>query len=318
MKPPFPFFGGKSRWAPQVWDRLGAVDVYAEPFAGSLAVLLGNPHPARREVVSDTNGLICNFWRALASDPEALAHHADYPTIHQDLTARHAWLQNWAVKKSACLSEDPHYYDAKAAGWWVWGISLWIGSSWCLGRERLLKGEGAGQENEVNRTDKRPFINNKIGGRGIARQRLGWQSEEQDERLGPLFKQLAKRLRNVVVLNRDWSSAVTPTVLGGAGPTRLSQGIFLDPPYRTDGRRRVLYSSDSAGTSDESAESSYQWAVGNGERYRVVYCCHKDDFPVPDNWEVLTKEFHGHSVSRAGTEDCLMFSPACGRQGELL
>lgn len=39
LKAPFPWFGGKSRVAPQVWERFGDVDNYVEPFAGSLAVL---------------------------------------------------------------------------------------------------------------------------------------------------------------------------------------------------------------------------------------------------------------------------------------
>ena len=40
---PFPYFGGKSRIAHLVWERFGDVPNYVEPFAGSLAVLLGRP-----------------------------------------------------------------------------------------------------------------------------------------------------------------------------------------------------------------------------------------------------------------------------------
>jgi DNA adenine methylase len=40
------YFGGKSRVAPQVWERFGDVANYVEPFAGSLAVLLGRPTDA--------------------------------------------------------------------------------------------------------------------------------------------------------------------------------------------------------------------------------------------------------------------------------
>jgi hypothetical protein len=29
------------------------------------------------------------------------------------------------------MMRDPHFYDTKIAGWWVWGISQWIGSGWC-------------------------------------------------------------------------------------------------------------------------------------------------------------------------------------------
>lgn len=43
LRAPFPWFGGKRRVAAQVWEALGAVDNYVEPFAGSLAVLLERP-----------------------------------------------------------------------------------------------------------------------------------------------------------------------------------------------------------------------------------------------------------------------------------
>ena len=129
---PFPWFGAKRRWADLVWQRFGDdLGAYVEPFAGSLAVLLHRPEPVPREVVCDTDGALCNFWRAIRADPEAVARWADYPTIHQDLTARHRWLIQWAIDNAPKLSEDPDYYDAKAAGWWVWGISLWIGPGWC-------------------------------------------------------------------------------------------------------------------------------------------------------------------------------------------
>ena len=124
---PFPYYGGKSRRADEIWLRLGAARTYIEPFAGSLAVLLANPCPAEREIVCDTDGLLCNFWRALRADPEGVAEYAEYPAIHQDLTARHRWLREWAEQNANRLSEDPEYCDPKAAGWWVWGISIWTG-----------------------------------------------------------------------------------------------------------------------------------------------------------------------------------------------
>ena len=127
---PFPVVWREARWADRVLLRFGHIDVYSEPFAGSLAVLLASP-PHKREVVCDTDGGICNFWRALAADPDAVAHWADYPTIHDDLTARHRYLVRWVLEHADELRNDPEYYDAKVAGWWVWGISIWIGGGWC-------------------------------------------------------------------------------------------------------------------------------------------------------------------------------------------
>lgn len=128
---PFPWFGGKRRVAELVWARLGDVASYNEPFAGSLAVLLGRPHPPRVETVNDLDCYLANFWRALKHDPEAVAYYADDPVNEADLHARHKWLVYTAAQTVERLKDDPDFYDAKIAGWWVWGQCLWIGSGWC-------------------------------------------------------------------------------------------------------------------------------------------------------------------------------------------
>lgn len=92
LKAPFPWFGGKSRASGIIWDALGDVANYVEPFAGSLAVLLARPAPPRIETVNDKDAYVCNVWRALAKDPDQVAHHADWPVNETDLLARHRWL----------------------------------------------------------------------------------------------------------------------------------------------------------------------------------------------------------------------------------
>ena len=79
------WYGGKRRLAPTILDSSGTLLKFTQPFAGSLACLLASD-PHAREVVCDTDGGIVNFWRALRSDPEAVAFHADWPTFHDDLT----------------------------------------------------------------------------------------------------------------------------------------------------------------------------------------------------------------------------------------
>ena len=73
LKAPFPYFGGKSKVADIVWRAFGNVPNYCEPFAGSLAVLLARPHAAKIETVNDLDCHIANFWRAVKSDPNAVA-----------------------------------------------------------------------------------------------------------------------------------------------------------------------------------------------------------------------------------------------------
>ena len=125
------------------------------------------------------------------------------------------------------------------------------------------------------------------------------------------FAALSDRLKRVIVLNRDWRSAVTPSLLvdtptgPGEAATRC---VLLDPPYRTDRRKATLYSSDADGTSDDAAVASYAWALKHGDRYRIAYCCHADDFPIPDGWEAMTRGFKGRRTGASGTVDMVMFS----------
>lgn len=137
LRAPFPYFGGKRKVADVVWQRLGDVRSYVEPFFGSGAVLLARPDGdgARVETVNDIDGFIANFWRAVAADPEAVAHHADWPVNENDLHARHAWLVGQRDALTARLEGDPDYHDARIAGWWCWGACAWIGSGWCSGRD---------------------------------------------------------------------------------------------------------------------------------------------------------------------------------------
>lgn len=132
LSAPFPWFGGKRRVAHLVWDRFGDVRNYIEPFFGSGAVLLGRPHAPGVETVNDRDAFLCNFWRATQADPDRVAHHADWPVSEADLHARHRWLVKSGRPIVDRLVEDADFFDAKIAGWWVWGQCLWIGAGWCL------------------------------------------------------------------------------------------------------------------------------------------------------------------------------------------
>ena len=399
LKPPFPWHGGKRKFTDEVWTRFGVPDRYIEPFAGSLAILLGAPSPAPMEIVCDTDGLICNFWRALIQDPEAVAYYADWPSFHDDLTGRHVWLKKWRDKHAKKLAKDAEYCSAQAAGWWVWGISNWIGSGFCTTnwdcRPRVGQKEkggggqgvsaqrkfprvcvdqipqiteqkrgGRGVQKQRTTSDKIPTVvaNRKKGGRGVSAQReratknvvpaiqphsggrgvsaqrvadkipqiychngapglavnsvaIGGRIDPQDRgaRLRPMLYELAGRLSNVIVLNRSWESALSLSVLGDTiSSPEMNRCIFLDPPYRMDDDQRSgdLYLSDADGTSTDTATAAYQWAVTNGERYRVVYCCREGDFPVPGGWDTSIKPMTGNRRKRAGN-DLLMFSPTC-------
>ena len=129
------------------------------------------------------------------------------------------------------------------------------------------------------------------------------------------MRALHDRFKHVTVLNCDWTEAVAPFAQQSAtnGPNP-SVAVFLDPPYRTKGRRdSILYGSDADGTSDDVAESAYEWAVENGDKFRVAYCCYEDDFLVPAGWDTHVSFLSGirNAKRRATNRDMVMFSPVC-------
>ena len=162
FKTPFPWYGGKSNAAPAVWQAIGDVEHYVEPFAGSLAVLLRRPHPCNRtyhsETVNDADGLLCNAWRSMQLSPDAMADAASWPVCEADMHARHLALLRWRKERQLeHLMGDPAWHDPVMAGWWAWGQSCWIGSGWCSGTGPWIVGDDG-------RIEKRR------GGSGVCRQ----------------------------------------------------------------------------------------------------------------------------------------------------
>jgi len=182
IRAPFPWFGGKSRVAAEVWRRFGDVDNYVEPFFGSGAVLLARPgfDPASPfiETVNDMNAWLCNFWRAVSADAEAVAEAADYPVSELDIHARgdaifyrDAWYRERGHESVDAWVEwirsSPDHFDPLIAGWWVWGQSAWIGDSWGRAAHNA-KRDAEGKSVAVTRA--RPHIHGEVIGNGIHRQ----------------------------------------------------------------------------------------------------------------------------------------------------
>ena len=206
LKSPYPWFGGKSTIANMVWSRFGEVRNFVDPFAGSMAMLLGRPTPFDGvETVNDIDGFVSNFWRATQADPEAVANYADWPVNENDLHARHAWLVGKREDITRRLEGDPEWYDAKVAGWWCWGLCCWIGRDWCTGRGPWGVTESQdGIRQLVHLGDAGVGINRQLvdlgnAGRGINRQMVS---------LGRYMMDLSARLRNVLVCCGDWSRVV--------------------------------------------------------------------------------------------------------------
>jgi hypothetical protein len=315
LQAPFPWFGGKSRVAPLVWQRFGKVNNYVEPFFGSGAILLGRPEGAGKiETINDADGYLVNFWRALKSDPAGVAEAADWPVSEADLHARHYWLVTEGRERIAAALGDPDGYDLQAAGWWVWGICSWIGDGWCSGKgpwkwtgaewAHLSAGQG------INR--KLPHLS---AGRGINRS-LPHLSAGQG--ILSLLAPLADRLRRVRIAHGDWSRVCGDSVTWRHGLT----AVFLDPPYEETGHS-VRYTGGNGISADVAA-----WAREAGKRrdMRICIAGYEGEHDLP-GWNLVPwKAIGGYGSQGAGLgrenayRERLWFSPHClpADQGRLL
>lgn len=353
---PFPWFGGKRRAAAEVWQALGDCDHYIEPFCGSLAVLLNRPHAPKVETVNDLDGYIANFWRSVRLDPDAVADWCIAPVNEIDLTARHRWLCE-RERKAAFLARmlaDPDYYDPKIAGWWVWGISAWIGSNWCTGWwdgpdgtggtgvHRQIPHLGDGWKGDTARSPTSgtagvPTQLPNVGGNGCSgvhrkMPNVGGNGVDPLDATGvrSYLRALAERLRYVRVCNGDWSRVVTDAVWSDLAKGNKRAGIFLDPPYADGTASADLYAAGGSGVSAEVAA----WAFEHGDnpKLRIVLCGYEGEHVIPPTWRTIERrEKGGYSNTGKGKggdennrhRERLWLSPGClvterERQGVLL
>ena len=304
MKAPFPWFGGKSTVAQEVWDAFGDVRNYVEPFFGSGAVLLLRPQPfSGSESVNDKDGFLANFWRAIQTDPEHTAQFADWPVNENDLHARHIWLVQQRETLTARLEGDPDFFDPKIAGWWVWGICSWIGSGWCSGN-----GPWSIEEGQLTDSRKRPHlgdagrgVNRKLphlgdAGMGVNRQLPHLGDAGRGDAIFAIFAELAERLRNVRVCCGDWTRIMGESVTVKHGMT----GVFLDPPYAdTADRCSDLYAIDSLSVAHDVRE----WCIANGDNplLRIALCGYQGEHELPEGWTCMEWKARGGYGSQGDT-----------------
>ena len=332
LKAPFPWFGGKRRISHEVWPRLGEVHNYVEPFAGSLAVLLARPdwpfETNKIETVNDIDCYVSNAWRSMSMEPDEVARWADNPVNEADLHARHRWLyDNKDFRRR--MRTEPEYHDCKVAGWWMWGLSSWIGGNWCSNKGLLednvkdarsgpiphLGDSGKG----VNRALKqqKPSLG---GTRGVERV-LNGRNRTCDERFQDLkdyMGQLRDRLRFVRVCCGDWKRVLTPSVAQRNGLT----GVFLDPPYSMENREQHdVYSINSNDGSMTAEIMSFCMANQDDPDMRIALCGLEGEYNLP-GWQVMPWTGNsGMARDKKGNVNRHMeriwFSPHCLKEGDL-
>ena len=301
-----------------VWDRFGNAPNYVEPFAGSLAVLLGRPHAPGTETVNDLDCYLANFWRAIRLNPSTTAAWADWPVNEADLLARHRWLVNQGEFRER-IRRDPEYFDCRIAGWWCWGICQWIGSGWCnykSGRNVPSQLPHSAHGKGINRDtlmvpSQIPHLGS--AGMGINRKLPHLGDAGRGERILGYFEALSARLRDVRVACGEWDRVLGESVTVKHGIT----GVFLDPPYSAD-EHAVTYSADT-----DVAAQVREWALANGSNplLRIALCGYSGEHEMPGWTEVAWKARGGYGSQSDGRgrenakRETIWFSPHCLKVG---
>lgn len=309
MKAPFPYFGGKSTVAHNVWQALGQPKHYIEPFFGSGAVLLNRPgyDPATHvETVNDKDGFIANVWRSIQFSPEETAKWCDWPVTHADLCARKARLIQNEERLLENLIKDDKWHDPKMAGYWIWAASCWIGPGLTkLNGIPRLADSGTG----IHAIGQRPHVSH--AGMGV--------HSAGHSNIHKWFESLSTRLRRVRVVCGDWKR-----VCGGNWQDKMGDvGIFFDPPYGVTNRDTTVYHHDSP---DVAAEVM-AWCLDRGKlpSYRIVLAGYEEyEELLSEGWSSQRWKANG-GYSNIGNgqgkenrhRETLYFSPHCIKGGKL-
>ena len=281
-KAPFPWFGGKSKAAPLVWALIGDVHHYCEPFAGSLAVLLGRPHPCNRaycgETVNDLDGLLVNAFRSIQFSPDATAEAASWPVTEIDKSARQLRLLRWREQHEAeILAGDPDWHDPVMGGWWLWAVAVQIGAfagdgAWIAdpATGRIIKQpRGPRGPRAPGVARELPHISDNGQGVNHADLRAPGVGDEAElyhpmtmPKLRAWFALLSARLRHVRILNGDWRRLCTHGAMHTLSVRNGGHvGVFLDPPYAGSERASGLYARDG----DDIAAAVRAWCIKEGD-----------------------------------------------------
>ena len=316
LKAPFPWYGSKAPVAAAVWERLGDPGHYIEPFCGSAAVLLARPNwrPGALETVNDLDGLLVNAYRAVRSAPAEVARWAEWPVSATDMMARQAWLVARRADLVGHLEADPCYYDAQAAGWWLWGLACWVGEAWCSGRGTWVVEAAPGGLPVTVRSARaveggvlrRPV--HLTGPQGVKRVPKGG--------LVAWLELLAERLADVRITCGNWERALSERNVHVDHVDRGPVAVFLDPPYAAPTRYPRLYAhDDGAGL----AKRVREWCLSEAPAgWRVALCglAGEHDELAGAGWEAMSwvDDADGWGLRGAGSnraKEVIWFSPSC-------
>jgi hypothetical protein len=245
-----------------------------------------------------------------------------------ELHAVHIELTNKRRMMRERVESDRNYCDVELGALWLWGICMKLGGGWCSGEGPWY----ATEEGLVKIDEDHPLYGTGngitrsvpcVGNRGVLRQDVS--------DLKAWMRALSSRLRDTLILNGDWSRAVTPAMMGSG-----TIGIMFDPPYgAAAGYNGTLYTNQNADISTKIRT----WCVDHGDdpNMRIAYCGYAPEGDILErhgwvahrwkaqggygnqgqaNQEKVTDS--GQTVPGNRFRECVWFSPTCGYKRHLM
>jgi len=284
MQPPFVYYGSKIKVQKEVWSRFGKVRRYIEPFAGSCAVLLGCPYKPKEEIINDIDGLVTNFWRSAKLNPNEVAHYANNPINQIELYSKSKQIINERQSLVEKLKNDPDYYNAKLAGWWLWCMPQSIDTKFT----KLMNAK--------------PRV---ICCNGI-------HADRKRDHIPEIMQSISERLKHTRVLCCSWKKILIESNIWHNRGKMV--GVFLDPPYntsRTD-RYRNLYTADECNN-----QALFNWCMKYYKdcALRIALCGYEGEYDIPDTWSTykwISSNTPGAKQNLENREkERIWFSPSC-------
>lgn len=185
-----------------------------------------------------------------------------------DMLARHRRLCDHKRKRRLVerMGLDAEYFDAVAAGDWLYCKSAWIGGGIC-------EAEWFGPGDERNR-------GTCISGGKIPQLNVnGIFARSRRQAVTKIIAALSDRLRHLSITCGDWSRIFFPSLM-----QKHRCGIFLDPPYaHSTGRDKTLYRIEMEST-DGVAEFCRRH--GKKKNVRIVLAGLDGEYDLP-GWRVI-------------------------------
>jgi DNA adenine methylase len=300
----FTYFGNKEHVAKRIWELFGQTDSFVEAFCGCASVLLACPSDIKHrwECLNDFDCHIANVFRSVKYHPEAVVEAAYGPRTEVDLHTRHDWLITHAEALRQHILSDPKACDPELAGWWIWGINLWIGGGWCSEAALKWKQKPGHRNQGLLTARKKPELGSN-GTRGIFHGR-----GDRRAIIEAMVQAVSDRLIDVTICYGDFERVLTPSYTTQFGTC----AVLLDPPYKGD----KTYAQDVKGTWARAQD----WFLAHYQdpQFRIILCGNSHDWPdPPDDVRVYKYNRTMAGMDHSNAEEALWISKHCVDESRL-